>query len=83
MRLEANLEALLSIVELVAIRRHRGLLTIARTRDDGWTVSLGDGNGGDAARGESLKEALQNAIVPANKKPEYKDFDPNPQKGLF
>jgi len=82
MRLEANLEALLSIVELFAIRRFKGILTISRNQD-GWTVFLGDGNGGDALAGETLTAALENAIVPVKKKPEYKDFDPNPQKGLF
>ena len=84
MRLEASLESLLSIIELIAIRRHQGLLSITRNQD-GWTVTMGDGNDGDALAGETLSEALENAIVPVNpKKIDYKNWSPGkPQGALF
>ena len=81
MSLEPDLQTLLSIVELIAIRQHKAFLSISRT-PDGWTVAFGEG--GEAAQGETLTDALLTALVPRQTKDlNYETWSPDPQGTLF
>ena len=75
-RIRPNIEALLSICELLAIRKHGGNLSITRNQN-GWAVCLGDpDNAIRAGEGKSLIEALEGTIIPVEPKKPYTQWKP-------
>ena len=77
-RLNADLQSLLSVIELLAIRKAGGNLSITRN-ENGWTVCLGDPDSEvHAGEGPDLITALENIIVPPKPTPFYIDFKGEP-----
>ena len=77
-RIQVELTTLLSICELKAIRENKGHMTIVRD-PEGWTISMDK----EMVIGKTLKEALENTIIPVKQKVKYLDWRPEGQSSLW